>query len=297
MFDLKTYLRNQRNKVNEALQRYTTSACAGSRLHDAVTYTLMAQGKRLRPVLCLATCTLVGGCEQDAMPAACALEMIHTYSLIHDDLPALDDDDLRRGRPTCHKAFDEATAILAGDALLTLAFDILSLDRQDLSGKLVRRRLDVIALVSRAAGCKGMIEGQAQDLAFEGRVIDEQTLRQMHQLKTGALISAAVASGAVMAGAGEEQLASLSVYARKIGLAFQVVDDILNVLGNTEQLGKAVGTDQARRKNTYPALLGLAGAQQYARDLVDGALQALTGFDNKAEPLRALARYTIERQR
>ena len=297
MFDLKTYLRDQRTKVNEALQRYTTSACAGSRLHDAVTYTLMAQGKRLRPVLCLATCTLVGGCEQDAMPAACALEMIHTYSLIHDDLPALDDDDLRRGRPTCHKAFDEATAILAGDALLTLAFDILSLDRQDLSGKLVRRRLDVIALVSRAAGCKGMIEGQAQDLAFEGRVIDEQTLRQMHQLKTGALISAAVASGAVMAGAGEEQLASLSVYARKIGLAFQVVDDILNVLGNTEQLGKAVGTDQARRKNTYPALLGLAGAQQYARDLVDGALQALTGFDNKAEPLRALARYTIERQR
>ena len=296
-FDLKNYLSAQRQKVDSALQAYIASFCPWKRLRDPVSYSLLAPGKRLRPVLCLSACSLVGGDENLAMPAACALEMIHTYSLIHDDLPALDNDDLRRGCPTCHKAFDEATAILTGDALLTMAFEVLSLDGPALPSDMAGRRLQVIGLLSRAAGCRGMIEGQARDLAYEGVSISQDALEEMHGLKTGAMISAAVASGAVMGGASTSEVERLDVFAQKIGLAFQVVDDILNVLGTPERLGKAVGTDMARRKNTYPALLGLEAAQQFARDLVNGALQALTLFDNKADPLRALARYIVERNR
>lgn len=296
-FDLKGYLSSQREKVNAALEGYIDSICPRQRLRDPVRYTLLAPGKRLRPVLCLAACDLVGGQVDQAMPAACALEMIHTYSLIHDDLPALDNDDLRRGRPTCHKAFDEATAILTGDALLTMAFEVLSLADVGGSEKMIRRCLKVVGIISRAAGCSGMIEGQARDIAFEGISIGQKELQEMHALKTGALISAAVASGAIMGAADDAHIKRLTDYAQKIGVAFQVVDDILNVLGTPEELGKAVGTDLARRKNTYPALLGLDSARKFAHDLVDGALQALTFFDNKAEPLRALARYIIERRR
>ncbi len=296
-FDLKGYLASQREIVNAALEGYIDSLCPRQRLYDPVRYTLLAPGKRLRPVLCLAACELVGGQADQAMPAACALEMIHTYSLIHDDLPALDNDDLRRGRLTCHKAFDEATAILTGDALLTMAFEVLGFAVVARTEKMVQRCFQIVGIISRAAGCSGMIEGQARDIAFEGITIGQNELQEMHALKTGALISAAVASGAVMGAADDAQIKLLTDYAEKIGLAFQVVDDILNVLGTPEQLGKAVGTDLARRKNTYPALLGLDSAQDFARDLVDGALRALAFFDNKAEPLRALARYIIERQR
>ena len=296
-FDLKTYLQVQRQKVDMALEGYIKSVCPKQRLHEPVQYTLLAPGKRLRPILCLAACMTVDGKEDQAIPAACALEMIHTYSLIHDDLPALDNDDLRRGRPTCHKAFDEATAILTGDALLTMAFEVLTSREGKLPDDAAGRWLQVIGIISRAAGCNGMIEGQARDLAYEGIAISQHALQEMHALKTGALISAAVLSGAVIGRANDVQIKQLTEYARKIGLAFQVVDDILNVMGTPEELGKAVGTDQARCKNTYPALLGLESAQQFANDLVDGALQALTFFDNKAEPLRALARYIIKRRR
>jgi geranylgeranyl diphosphate synthase type II len=194
-------------------------------------------------------------------------------------------------------AFNEATAILAGDTLLTLAFEVLSLSGSNISEDQAGRYLRAIKIIAEAAGCNGMIEGQARDLAFEGMAINQDELQEMHTLKTGALISAAVASGAVLGQGSDDQLKHLTDYAQKIGLAFQVADDILNVMSTPEQLGKAVGTDQAHRKNTYPALLGLEPAQQYARTLIDDALQALTFFDNKAEPLRALARYIIERRR
>jgi geranylgeranyl diphosphate synthase type II len=297
MFDLKGYLQIQRQKVDIALAGYVDTICHQGRLHDPVRYTLLSNGKRLRPILCLAACALVGGQEEQSLPAACALEMIHAYSLIHDDLPALDNDDLRRGRPTCHVAFNEATAILAGDTLLTLAFEVLSLSGSNISEDQAGRYLRAIKIIAEAAGCNGMIEGQARDLAFEGMAINQDELQEIHTLKTGALISAAVASGAVLGQGSDDQLKHLTDYAQKIGLAFQVADDILNVMSTPEQLGKAVGTDQAHRKNTYPALLGLEPAQQYARTLIDDALQALTFFDNKAEPLRALARYIIERRR
>jgi geranylgeranyl diphosphate synthase type II len=218
--------------------------------------------------------------------------MIHTYSLIHDDLPAMDDDDLRRGQPTCHIQFDEATAILAGDALLTLAFEIMA-------GIACENTMGAAAMkkISRASGYQGMIEGQMRDIDSEGIALDLPALKQMHQLKTGALIEAAVVSGAMLGGGSPDQIDALSDYAGNIGLAFQVTDDILNVEGDPDFMGKAVGTDSRRKKSTYPGLLGLDRSKAFAGELITQALQALSLFDNKAEPLSALAQYVIERQR
>jgi len=298
MFDLKRYLKAQRHLVDSALQNYLgIDDSKGSRLIRAMAYSLMAGGKRLRPVLCISAAETVGGERKDVIPLACALELIHTYSLIHDDLPAMDDDEKRRGQPTCHIQFDEATAILAGDALLTLAFEILAGAAGQSAPQGASRWLQCIAEIASAAGFRGMVEGQMQDLAFEGQTITKEALASLHGLKTGRMIEVSVFSGATIAGASPSQLECLNTYARHIGLAFQVADDILNVKGDPARLGKATGTDQLRGKNTYPSLMGLAASEAFATELVNQSLRALEPFDSRADPLRAIANYVIERKR
>ncbi len=296
-FELKSYLCQRKGEIDEALSKYLQRLCPSQHLLEVVRYAVMAGGKRLRPILCMAAAEAVGGDRRAAMPAACAVEMIHAYSLVHDDLPALDNDHLRRGKPTCHVQFGEATAILCGDALLNMAFEVLSRNGVDEPVDQARKWLRIIAVVSRASGCRGMIEGQARDLAFEGVALSTEALQKLHELKTGALIGAAVQCGALLGGGPEDHVNRLTTYATHIGLAFQVADDILNVTGDPALLGKAVGTDQQRQKNTYPALMGLDESRLFAQRLVDHALQALSIFDNNAEPLRAIARYIIERRR
>jgi len=268
-------------------------------------YSLMAGGKRIRPILCIAAAEAVGDSEDGPsrtdtddplLLVACALEMIHTYSLIHDDLPAMDDDELRRGRPTCHVAFDEATAILAGDGLLTLAFEVLT-SRELQDNVKADILLDITHRISHASGGQGMVEGQMRDMLAEDRRLSIEDLEHVHRLKTGALIDAAVYVGARIAGADSGQMHLLGTYSKHIGLAFQVADDILNVEGNAETMGKAVGTDAERSKNTYPALLGLSESKALAVSLVDRALKALEEFDRRSDPLRGIASYIIERNR
>ena len=296
MFDLNNYLAEKRQIVNDALSQLLADANPGEVIHDAMTYALMAGGKRIRPVMCLAAAEAVKGSSRDVLTVACAMEIIHTYSLIHDDLPAMDDDDLRRGKPTCHIAFDEATAILTGDALLTLAFEILALE-SDKNLIQALKMLQIIRLIAAAAGSRGMIQGQMLDMAAEGRALTVNELESMHALKTGALIEASMQCGALLADADNLKMRCIKTYARNIGLAFQVADDILNVEGNPTVMGKAVGTDERHGKNTYPSILGLGASRQFAQKLVHQALQAIESFDNKAEPLRALAGYIIERNR
>lgn len=297
MFDLKGYLENQRQLIDIALNDFIKRFCQSERMLAPVSYVIEAGGKRLRPVLCLAACTAVGGQAADALPAAAALEMIHTYSLIHDDLPALDNDILRRGKPTCHVKFDEATAILTGDALLTMSFEVLSEAGREAPLSDGALWLKVINLISNAAGCRGMIEGQARDLAFEGVKLNQAQLEAMHRLKTGALIKSAVQAGGLIGKGTDQHIEHLIAYAENIGLAFQVVDDLLNIKGDPSIMGKAVGTDQLHQKNTYPTLLGIDSSERYARQLIDSALKALAIFDNKADPLRAIADYVVHRKR
>jgi geranylgeranyl diphosphate synthase type II len=296
MFDLSAYIKNKNQQINVALEKILHDSQPSEPIVQAMKYSLMADGKRIRPVLCLAAAEAVGGKPQTVLPAACALEIVHTYSLIHDDLPAMDNDDLRRGKPTCHVAFDEATAILAGDALLTLAFQVLS-SVQFTGENQASGWLKVIHIISTAAGYQGMIRGQMLDMASEGQHLTVDELKSMHALKTGALIEASLVCGALLADARKHQLEILQTYAQNIGLAFQVTDDILNVEGNPKEMGKAVGTDQLREKSTYPAILGLETSRQFAKNLVEKALQALEVFDKKAEPLRGLATYIIDRKR
>lgn len=297
MFDFEAYLDTEREQINLALKAYVGRLCLSAQLQSALLYSLLSGGKRLRPILCLAAAHTINGDNRKAMPAACAVEMIHAYSLIHDDLPALDDDDLRRGQPTSHKYFDEATAILSGDALLNMAFEVLSEAALADEAPAAREWLKVVYVISSASGCQGMIEGQRRDLHFEGEIIEKDELKSLHRLKTGALIRAAVHCGTLLSGGTQSQTDALIRYAENIGLAFQVVDDVLNVTGDPELMGKAVGSDALRQKNTYPALMGLAASRQYASELIDSALQALEIFDNKADPLRAIATYIIERKR
>ena len=262
------------------------------RLYSAMRYSVVNGGKGVRPLLAYASCEALGGQPQQADPAAAAVELIHAYSLIHDDLPAMDDDDLRRGQPTCHRAFDEATAILAGDALQAMAFELLAGagDWQPAT------RLQMVQLLGRAAGPQGMVGGQAIDLGAVGEQLDLATLESMHRHKTGALIRAAVQLGALASEqVDDEQLAALGQYADSIGLAFQVQDDILDIESDTSVLGKQQGADVARDKPTYPALLGLDGAHRLADQLRDQALGALTGFGPAAQRLRQLADYIVQR--
>jgi geranylgeranyl diphosphate synthase type II len=294
-FDLPDYLEGNRAVIDRALRAYLEGQHKKTRIIQAMSYSVMAGGKRLRPVLCIAAAQAVGGKAETVLPIACSLELIHTYSLIHDDLPAMDNDDLRRGSATCHVEFDEATAILAGDALLTMAFQILA--NMENAGSSADLRLKIIAKIASAAGKEGMIEGQMRDMAAEGVPISKQELETLHRLKTGKMIEVSVESGGLAAGGSTDQLEALHGYAENIGLAFQVVDDILNIKGDPKLLGKAVGTDQLREKNTYPSLLGIEKAETMAEELVNNALKALVDFDSNAEPLRAIAQYIIERKR
>ena len=295
-FDLNSYLLTKRKQINQAIEKILGQTSNSRRIVNAMRHSLMAGGKRIRPVLCITAAQAVGGKAEDAIGAACALEMIHTYSLIHDDLPAMDNDVLRRGKPTCHITFDEATAILAGDALLTLAFEILSLIEFN-KNKNALKWLHVINIIAKAAGYKGMIEGQMKDIAAEGTLLSLKDLEKMHALKTGALIQASIITGAILGDGSFEQIEKLKIYANNIGLAFQVADDILNVEGDSTVMGKDVGTDQAREKNTYPSTLGIEKSKGFAKKLVNNALQALDNFDNKSDPLRAIAHYIIARKR
>jgi geranylgeranyl diphosphate synthase, type II len=298
-FNLPKYLKFQKTFVEKGLYQILQRFPQNSRITDAVDHSLMSGGKRLRPILCIAASEVVvaeGSSVDNVLPVACALEMIHTYSLIHDDLPAMDNDELRRGRPTCHMAFDEATAILAGDALLTMAFETLSFSANK-QGVNPAGWLRIIELIAGSSGVHGMVEGQMQDIFSEGNILSLESLKKMHRLKTGALIEASVCSGAILSGAQEHQLDHLKNYAQNIGLAFQVVDDILNVEGDPDLLGKAVGSDQQRKKSTYPSLLGLKESKIFAEKLIKTALQALENFDNRADPLRAIAGYIIDRKR
>ncbi|QEY75390.1 (2E,6E)-farnesyl diphosphate synthase [Pseudomonas denitrificans (nom. rej.)] len=266
-----------------------------NRIYAAMRYSVVNGGKRVRPLLAYAACEALGGEAERADGAACAVELIHAYSLVHDDLPAMDDDDLRRGQPTTHIAFDEACAILAGDGLQALAFEVIG--NAQLNPQDAQTRLDMLLALTRAAGSAGMVGGQAIDLESVGRKIDQAALETMHRHKTGALIEASVQLGALASGrATAEALDALRRYAEAVGLAFQVQDDILDVESDTATLGKTQGKDQAHDKPTYPALLGLDAAKAYALALRDQALAALEGFGDNAEPLRALARYIVERR-
>ncbi len=294
--EVKTYLEACRTRVDEWLDRWLPPADRFPRpLFEAMRYSLFAGGKRMRPALTLAACETLGGEPEAAVPFAAALEMIHTYSLIHDDLPAMDDDDLRRGRPTNHKVFGEGMAVLTGDGLLTDAFSALT-DPEVLRVHPPERVVRAVAELARAAGTAGMVGGQALDLASEGRVPDLPTLEFLHTHKTGALIRAAVVLGALAAGAGEEDLGRLGRFAERVGLAFQIADDILDVEGDPEELGKPVGSDEGRAKATYPALLGLSESRRLMQAIVAEAMDLLTPYGERAATLRALARFVVERR-
>ena len=293
--EIKSYIKDIASRVDDALDHYLPDEDRmPQNLHKAMRYSIFAGGKRIRPVLMLAACDAVGGNRENVLPAACAMEMIHTYSLIHDDLPAMDDDDFRRGQPTNHKVFGEANAILAGDALLTEAFVLLANDST--GGKIdpeVRRQ--VIQIMAKSAGCSGMVGGQVVDMESEGKDIDLPTLEYIHIHKTGALIKAAITIGALLGGADESNLKKLSRYGELAGLAFQIADDILDVTADQNELGKDVGSDEARGKATYVSLLGLRQARERADELRDMALNTLDDLGEKAEPLRQIMKFIIER--
>jgi len=291
-FDLNIYLSRRKQLVEAAMEKiFPVSSGLQQRVIEAAHYSLFAGGKRLRPILCLASAEVVGGDIEPVLPAACALEMIHTYSLIHDDLPAMDNDDFRRGVPTNHKVFGEAIAILAGDALLTEAFEYFALS--DVSPDKVT---EVIRVAVKAAGYRGMIGGQVIDLECENRKVDLATVEYMHIHKTGALLSASLEIGAVLGGGDQAQTSALKNYGHHIGLAFQITDDLLDVEGDPALMGKTPGSDDAKKKMTYPALLGIAQSKNAAKEHVESAFEALAGFDVRAEPLRAIARYLLVRR-
>ncbi|TWJ19652.1 polyprenyl synthetase family protein [Geobacter argillaceus] len=295
--DLKLYLKEQCQLVDKALDSYLPKEDdLPFSLHKAMRYSVFAGGKRVRPILMLAACEAVGGEISQAMPAACAMEMIHTYSLIHDDLPAMDDDDFRRGNPTNHKVFGEAIAILAGDALLTQAFILLS--APELPGFVSPERLLAVTReIATCAGSFGMVGGQVVDMESEGKAdIDLPTVQYIHTHKTGALIKASVKAGAILGNADSSQLAAITRYGEAAGLAFQIADDILDIEGTTEEIGKDAGSDQARGKATYPAVVGLADAKRRAVELMEIALAALDPLGAKAEPLREIAKYIVSRK-
>lgn len=288
-----SYLAHWAGEVERALDLLLGPAESGpARLHEAMRYSVFAGGKRLRPALCCAAAEAVGGEPARCLRTAAAIEMVHTYSLIHDDLPAMDNDDLRRGMPTCHKRFGEAAAILAGDGLLTEAFGVIAQDE----GLPAELRIRLIGGLAAAAGAHGMVAGQMADLEAEGRPVGAAAVDFIHLHKTAAMIANAVISGGLIGGASAEQERAFSEYGLAVGLAFQIVDDVLNVTGG-KALGKGVGTDQVRGKATYPAVWGVDGSRTRARAELDRALAVLGGFDERADPLRALAALVVDRER
>ncbi len=291
---IEQYLVEKKNRVEERLGAILTSGKSASRLEQAMHYAVMNGGKRLRPILAYASAEALSAEANCADSAACSVECIHAYSLIHDDLPAMDDDALRRGKPTCHIEFDEATAILAGDALQSLAFELLCDTRQQQLSD--NQQLHMLQVLSRAVGRQGMVAGQSIDFHGTRQAMTEEDLAIMHGLKTGALISASVMLGAMSTGkAASRELDCLGEYAKALGLAFQVQDDILDVEGDTSVIGKQQGKDEALGKITYPALLGIEGARDKAISLCDEAIAALDIFGSSAEPLRQLASYVVRR--
>jgi geranylgeranyl diphosphate synthase type II len=292
--DILPYLKAKKAVIDQVLEQVLPEESAlPPRLHQAMRYALLAGGKRLRPILALAAAEAVGGDGNALIREACALEFIHTYSLIHDDLPAMDNDAFRRGQPTTHMVFGEAMAILAGDALLTEAFAILSSSTPNRSS--AQHIIEVIKLIAEAAGSRGLIGGQVVDLESEEKAIDKNQLDYIHTHKTGCLITASVILGAILAGSTSQQIACLRDYGAAIGLAFQITDDILDITESTQTLGKTAGSDQKKNKATYPALHGLEEARKKQQALYAAALNALQTFDNRGDPLRSIARYIIER--
>jgi geranylgeranyl diphosphate synthase type II len=291
--NLKTYLTSRQKKIDRALDRYLPKEnTRPATIHKAMRYSLFAGGKRLRPILCLAAAETCGGKIEHALPLACAMECIHTYSLVHDDLPSMDNDDFRRGRATCHKVFGDGIAVLAGDALLTMAFEVVSRARPT-------RRYDMPTLlreVAVAAGSRKLIAGQVADLEAEGKRTTRAELRYIHENKTSAILATSVRLGAMSANAEPKQLSAISRFGGSLGLAFQVIDDILDVTQTTEKLGKSAGKDIAARKATYPAVLGLEKSRVEARRLTRNAHNALSVFGAKGETLHALANYLLERE-
>jgi geranylgeranyl diphosphate synthase type II len=292
---LTQYFTRRGEEVNSWLDCLVPQASVRpEQIHQAMRYSLFAGGKRLRPVLVLASGEALGAATEDLMPAACAIEMIHTYSLIHDDLPAMDNDDLRRGRPTCHKAFGEAIAILAGDALLTQAFRVLAMDAPERDPL---KQIRVIREIANAAGTvEALIGGQVVDMESEGKAVDAATLEYIHHSKTGALIRASVIVGGHIAGATDEQLEKLDAYSQRIGLAFQIADDILDVTQTSEQLGKTAGKDLAVAKATYPAIFGLEASEKRAQELVDEAVEIISTLGDDTRILQSIARFIIKRK-
>ena len=293
--DIKTYLAKKRAVVDKALEALVPPAKTyPPRVFEAMRYSLFGGGKRVRPILAIAAAEAVGANTAGLLPVAGTLELIHTYSLIHDDLPAMDDDDFRRGRPTCHKVYGEAMAILAGDGLLNLAFEALS-DPRRLKTIPAQRLVAIIRDVSLASGALGMVGGQVVDMESEGKDVDFPTLEYIHTHKTGALIRASVRVGALYARASEKRLKALTRYGEMVGLAFQIADDILDIVGKQEETGKDVGSDMKKGKKTFPGFYGLAESRRRANEVADHALAALKDFDRKADPLRDLAKYIVNR--
>lgn len=301
--DIKKYLVERKKQVDAAIEAYFKDYAAPARLKETMLYSLRAGGKRLRPILVLASAEACGGNAESAMPVALSLEMIHTFSLIHDDLPAMDNDDLRRGMPTSHVKFGEAAAILAGDALLAEAFSCLAGIRLKTPSPLVgegggegETSVEIIKDVAAASGALGMTGGQLLDMDAEGKKISCDELKKIHRFKTGALITVSVTSGAKCAGAGGEKITALKKYGDAVGLAFQIADDILDIEGTTEMLGKPAKSDTKNQKSTYPAVLGMDASKKLAKELIGSAHSALAEFGSAADPLREIARYVILRK-
>lgn len=289
---LKQYCQHKISLIDTALSQYIPSNNYPPSIYEAMRYSLFAGGKRLRPILLMAAADAIDGNGIDYLPVACGLEMIHTYSLIHDDLPAMDNDDYRRGKLTNHKVYGDGIAILAGDGLLTAAFETM-LSQTKVKPQVL---INVVKEIASAAGPAGMVGGQAIDLISEGQTIDAQTLKYLHQAKTGALFKAALRSGAALAGGTEQQLNALTSYASQFGLAFQITDDILDVVGTQEKIGKPIGSDVKNHKVTYVSLHTLAGAKQLAQQAVDQALNSLCDFGPEANILRELVERLINRE-
>lgn len=290
---VKEYLDEKSQQINDALNGFLQKAGTSEMLWEAMHYATFPGGKRLRPILALASCEILDGSSIEAIPAACAIEFIHTYSLIHDDLPAMDDDDMRRGKLTTHKVFGEATAILAGDALLTLAFEILS--THPMGKQYQERKLKVIKTISTACGMKGLIDGQIMDLHFEGKMISPSDLETMHAKKTGALLQASLQAGAIMANASDEEIHMMSQFGEKIGLAFQITDDLLDVEGKKEIVGKETQKDSKKNKSTYPSHLGLEESRHAAVRLIAEAKEKIQPIGGKGKILSALSDLILTR--
>ncbi|MEM7553567.1 MAG: geranylgeranyl diphosphate synthase CrtE [Cyanobacteria bacterium P01_A01_bin.84] len=292
-FDLKTYLKERQQLCEKALDK-TIEVIYPEKIYEAMRYSLLAGGKRLRPILCLATCEMTGGSIDIAIPTACALEMIHTMSLIHDDLPAMDNDDYRRGKLTNHKVYGDNIAILAGDALLTYAFEYIASKTENVPAQ---RILKVISHLGKAVGAAGLVGGQVVDLESEGKSDTSlETLNFIHNHKTAALLEACVVCGGILSGSEEEELQRLSRYSQNIGLAFQIVDDILDITATQEELGKTAGKDLAAQKVTYPSLWGIEESREKAQELISQACAELEPYQEKANPLIAIAHYITNRK-